>query len=782
MRDFWQQHGGTAVFGIPLTSALPIDGVTAQYFERARLELRDGRVLPGELGAEELRRQGISPQAAAPRQGCRWFEATSHNLCAAFAELWQQGGELVFGPPLAEAEDRAGTLRQVFRNAIFERPPGQAPTITRLGDTALARVPAYTVLRSPSHLASTARAVLSSATRSAQPLDQITVQLESDAGDTATVFWGDSAGRLWPQTVPLQAGRAELQVVARGALGGQGAAVMIGGRIAGVYTSVYRLEAESTVRTGVPHLDELLPRIKAFMEQDVSEYRFGAYRVRGYRSPDNPMLWLRDHVHQGKGYIYWEQDMTSLLDQFRRFQHSDGSFDDFLGRYEFGVVRGRKETEADLEYLFVEGVYRAWQATGDDAWMRSQLDAMERGLRYATSHPLRWDEQRRLVKRPYTIDTWDFEIGSPTVSPEGNLAPRHWIDSDTKWAIFHGDNTGYAWAMELLARMYEHLGDAPRAAIWRAEGAGIIERLNALAWNGRFYRHMVPFEPLELPVDQAAQLSLSNAYALNRGVLDQAQAEGVLDEYQARRRPPDQSFAEWYSIDPPFPAGSVSIPPCCSGHRPGEYVNGGIMPLVGGELAQGAFAYGYETYGFDILQRYHSLIAGTGASYLWYYPIGQPGISGPDTLPTDGWGASAMLAGLIRGAAGVEDRATGFSSVLLAPRWAAVAGLSTATVVVRYGASASYVAYRWQRDDGALRLSWTGSGRSGKAAGTAGGDVQLRVLLPAEVAGSSALPGRPGAPRALLDGSTVDARLETVRGSRYLVLSAPASGDLEIVW
>ena len=776
-RRFYEQQGGRDIFGAPLTAALAIDGVTTQYFEHVRLELHEGTVVPGELGAEELRRQAGVPEPAAPREGCRWFEETGHNLCGALGELWQRG-EKVFGPPLAEAEtstslpgrpgDHAGTLRQVFRNAILEQAPGRPAAISPLGDAALARVPAHAVLRSPAHLAANEQAELSSVIASAQPLDEITALLETDANGTATVFWGDSAGGLWPQTVQLEDGRAGLHTVARGALGAQGAAIMIGGRIAGVDTAVYQLEAELAIRTGLPRFDELLPRVKAFMEQDISEYRFGAYRVRGYRSPDNPLLWLRDHVHQGKGYIYWEQDMTSLLDLLRRYQHSDGSFDDYLGRYEFGVVRGRKETEADLEYLFVEGVYRAWQATGDDVWMRQQLEAMEHGLRYATSHPWRWDEQRRLVKRPYTIDTWDFEVGEPTISPDGNVSPRHWIDGDTRWAIFHGDNTGYASAMELLARMYEHLGDATRAAHWRGEAAGIRDRLNALAWNGRFYRHMVPFEPLELPVDQAAQLSLSNAYALNRGVLDQTQAEGVLDEYQARRRPPDQSFAEWYSIDPPFPAGSVSIPECCSGHRPGEYVNGGIMPLVGGELAQGAFAHGYETYGFDILQRYHSLIAGTGASYLWYYPIGQPGISGPDTLPTDGWGASAMLAGLIQGAAGVQDRGSGFSSTLLAPRWAVVPEVRTATVVVRYGASPYYVAYRWQREDAGLRLSWTGSGRPD---GPTGG-VELRILLPAEAE----------SPVALLDGNPLQLSVETVRSSRYVVLNVPASGELELSW
>jgi hypothetical protein len=163
------------------------------------------------------------------------------------------------------------------------------------------------------------------------------------------------------------------------------------------------------------------------------------------------------------------------------------------------------------------------------------------------------------------------------------------------------------------------------------------------------------------------------------------------------------------------------------------------------------------------------LIAGTGVSYLWYYPIGQPGISGPDTLPTDGWGASAMLAGLIQGAAGVQDRGSGFSGTRLAPRWAVVPEVRTASVVARYGASSHYAAYRWQREDAGLRLSWTGSGRPD---GSTGGGVELRILLPAEA----------GSPVALLDGNPLEASVEVVRSSRYVVLNAPASGELELSW
>ena len=765
-RRFWEAHNGAALFGSPLTEQLWVDERLVQYFERARFELwPTDKVMLGAVGREVL----VEPEEVLDKstalEGCRFFPGSGHNLCGAFKTFWEEhNGGSIFGAPISETTTRGSVQVQYFEHARFEQHAEGPVRLANVGDEVLARLPAHTLLRDVRTTPTSVRAHVVHTRQTVQPFDAVRTVLElADSQQRATVHWGDSRGHVWSQEVELVDGRAELEHVAQGALGPHGAVVMLGAQVAGVSTNVYRLDAASTIVTGQPHFDELLPRIKAFMDQDVSEYMFGPYKVRGYRSPDNNLLWLRDHVHQGKGYAYWERDMISLLDQFRRYQHPDGSFDDYLANFEFGEVRGRKEVEADLEYLFIEGVYRAWQATGDDQWLSQQFEAMERGLDYALTNPLRWDETHQLVKRPYTIDTWDFEIGQPTVAPDGNIAPRHWIDVETKWSIFHGDNTGYAHAMQLLARMYEHVGNTERAAHWRSTAQGIMERLTALAWNGYFYQHMVPLVPVDVPVDVESQLSLSNAYALNRGVLQAEQAKAIIFEYQSRRRPPDQAFAEWYSIDPPFPAGVTSMPEWSKGHRPGEYVNGGIMPLVGGELAQGAFNHGFETYGFDILQRYYSLIAGTGASYLWYYPLGQPGISGAETLPTDGWGASAMLAALVEGAAGVKDDGTAFSRATLSPRWAAINDVQDAKVTIRYGASDGYVAYHWQREEQGLSLQWTGSAQQ----------VTLRVLLPADVPSNFAV---------TLDGQPQPTPSPSADAERYMEFVVTGSGKLAIRW
>lgn len=593
------------------------------------------------------------------------------------------------------------------------------------------------------------------------------------------------AGYSGPATLHLYdaqerpAGRAHLQVqdgqtitstlLARGAPGPQRGVLTVDetdGRELAVYDNLFRLQASTSLQTGLPDLDALYPTVRGFLEQKVVSYELDGTRVRGYRSPDNPLLWLRDHVYQGRGFRYFETDMTSLLAAFRRAQRPDGSFPDVLDYPELLVEAHRLDTESDLEYLFVQGVYEAWQATGDSSILAENLEAMRRGLEYITSDPLRWDAERGLVRRPYTIDTWDFAYGPTTTDPTtGQPAPRHWIDEQTIWGIFHGDNTGLVYALELMTRIERHLGNEQQARQWDELRLAVKERLNALSWNGDFLTHFVPISgTLDVPgVDTDEQLSLSNAYALNRELLSFQQGRAIVDTY-FQRRDFDRAFAEWYSIDPPFPPGSFGLAGR-PGEKPGEYVNGGIMPLTGGELARGAFRFGAEDYGFDILRRYAELLRLTESSYLWYYPDGSPGISGPHTVATDGWGSSAMLGALMEGAAGIEDRSSGFADLHLSPRWSAAPEITSTHIVARYGPSGAYVAYQWQRSSAGLALDVTGSWQQ----------ARIRMLLPRE-ANKKAL-------TVWHDGLLVPTELEQRADSRYVVLNA-AGGNaaVHIAW
>ena len=776
-RTFWERRGGLAVFGLPVSDLIWEDGRAVQYFERNRFELHPEnpapyRVLLGQLGSEQLRATGRMPaslQRGVPTPDCQFFAATGHSLCGRFRAFWERGGGLaIIGYPISElmpepsaTDGGVSTIQYFERNRLELHPENQPPYDVQASLFGTWRAGA---LFGTAHAASPVQATFSGPSDAQQPFDPVALAVAAPGySGPATLRVIDPAGQLEAEIgLMIANGAAQATLVAGGTLGSHSAALLISGRIAGATSTAYTLDAATDVTTGVARYDMLLPAVRSMLARDTFDIQVGGQRAHGYRSPDSPLLWLRDHVYQGAGYRYFEPDMTSLLDHFRRSQQPNGAIDDYVGREPDGrLIQGRMEVEADQEALFAQGAYQAWQATGDDAWLQAATGPAERGLAYVTSDPQRWDATNGLIKRPFTIDTWDFELGPLTTSPDGKPALRHWIDGATRFGIMHGDNTGAAYAMLLLAQAYERLGQPDRAGQWRNRAAELMARLDALSWNGAFFRHTVHLTPVELRgVDEAQQLSLSNAYALNREVLSFDQATAILNEYQ-RRRGRSAAFAEWFSIDPPFPAGSFGA---ATGLAPGEYVNGGIMPLVGGELARGAFRWGQERYGFDVLTRYAALLQSYGGgSYLWYRPNGVAGASNDTTLNSDGWGSAAMLAALIAGAAGVRDAATLLRNVELAPRWSADDAVQQASVTVRYPASLGYVAYHWTRLPNGLRMQATGA-----HSGT------LRLLLPDRA---------PEAVAVTVGGAPVPFNIAHVGTSRYVELALPPSlATVEVRW
>jgi hypothetical protein len=580
----------------------------------------------------------------------------------------------------------------------------------------------------------------------------------------ATLLVFDGRGRN-AGAFPLQiaGGAGVVQALPRGALGDHWAALVLADGTQAAAGTLYRLDAGTAVRTGVAAFDQLYDRVQGFMGRKRLAYELDGVPVAGYRSPDSPLLWLRDHYYQNRAFRYFETDLVSLPEANRRAQYADGSLPDFLARPEWNIAALRTPVEADVEYLYAQLVYETWKVTGDTAWMLGMLPSVQRAINYTLTSPERWEPALGLVRRPFTIDTWDFEYGATTRNPStGKPAPRHWIDEQTRWGIFHGDNTGLAEALRSLAAMEEQAGQGELAAQRRQLADDIMVRLNRLSWNGSFFTHHVKLVPFDVPgVDEDAQLSLSNAIALNRGVLGVEQGRAILAEYQRRLNDPRRTaFAEWYSIDPPFPPGAYGLDGRL-GEKPGEYVNGGVMPLVGGELSRGAFRFGDEAYGFDILNRYDELLRRTGATYLWYYPTG--GIApANEFLPTDGWGSSAMLGALIEGAAGLEDAGVVYGAAVVSPRWLAAPRdtIRSAYASARYAASDGYAAYSWSYEPPARK---GGEARIDVEATGSGDTIKVRVLLPPlarEVRG------------VLLNGQRVPARTEQIGTSRYVVVDS----------
>jgi hypothetical protein len=507
--------------------------------------------------------------------------------------------------------------------------------------------------------------------------------------------------------------------------------------------------SETTVRSGHPQLDALVPRIREFLSHDASEYNMLGTPVRGYRSPDAPSIWLRDHSDMMRGSKFWEKDMVSTINHFAETQTARGWIFDYFTmtpektpcEKENWAKYVRVPVEADVEYRFVKAIYLAWQATGDDRWLKSLLPHMERALNYILTDPWRWDKKHKLVKRGYSIDTWDFDY---------TAGRHHWLNfqlnEHTFWGIMHGDSSGYYEAFTIMSRFYRHLKNIRRAKYWASFAEAFRRRANKTSFNGRFYTHHIPLVPVPMDgVDTGAQLSLSNAMNINRGLATHDMAVSILEEYQ-RRGEVKGTFAPWYSIDPPFPAGMFGDEKIVEG----MYCNGGIMPLVGGEIAHAAFEHGFEAYGVEQLLKYERLTA-NGESYLWYFPDGRHATietsTSPDAMPTDGWGSSSVLYALIEGLAGIVDSHTLFRKVRLSPRWVA-AGLHEAEASAHYAASGSGFSYRFSHDSAQrkIHLAITGTGA-----------VELHLMLP----------GNERAKRIRVNGKSVRHANTTVRNSRY---------------
>lgn len=475
--------------------------------------------------------------------------------------------------------------------------------------------------------------------------------------------------------------------------------------------------------------------------------------------------WIRDHIHQSKGFCHWEYDMTSFLDFILDTQRADGQFyelmkqlDDFHWTFvnpdcrilypEDNQSLVRLELEADIEYLMVEGSLQAWRVTGDDAWLRKALPRLEKGIDYQTRDVKRWDAARGLCKRPYTIDTWDF-----TADPLSGC--NRTIDLAEPMAIMHGDNTGVYQAMTQLAWINERFGNLEKARSWRARAATLRTSIMKHLWNGRFFCHQLPLNCPPQDTNEWNRLSMSDAYALNRGVLSPAECRAVIDAYRARRTT-TEAFAEWFTIDPPYESFGPN-----RNHRKGEYVNGAICPFTAGELAKGAFENGYEAYGWDILERLAKMVLrDDGRIFFLYHPTtGAPQGRGPSA-----WGAAAILSAVDQGLAGIQDLDKQYRRLRFAPRWA-VTPFAEGRYITGYEQSKKRVDVRYVFEEKGFRYHLVSPAE----------EVVAHLLVPK---------GRTPA-RLLVDGREAAFESSDVFGSRYVDLVVhPQDGavDFEVLY
>lgn len=153
----------TLLFGYPLTEQFSNrEGLTVQYFQRARFELHTH--LP-EGQRVQLTNLGFATYTPGKQlilnnpMACRTYPETGFSLCYAFLEFFDENGGLEqFGYPISPFESQDNVIVQYFEKARFEWRPGQAEG-QRVGLADLGRIYFDTIGEDPGFLRPVAQGV-----------------------------------------------------------------------------------------------------------------------------------------------------------------------------------------------------------------------------------------------------------------------------------------------------------------------------------------------------------------------------------------------------------------------------------------------------------------------------------------------------------------------------------------------------------------------------------------------------------------------------------------------
>lgn len=399
----------------------------------------------------------------------------------------------------------------------------------------------------------------------------------------------------------------------------------------GVLDSVtFRVNAESCIEDGgkAGEMFRLFHRgMLVYAPEGYEEITWNGKKYRYF------VNWVLDNANTAKGMQYFSPYSRDLVDLLRENQQPDGMIWSFVQPdqddyhyYEtaytylkyFDRSKGawfvRQPAENHVEYNYVNMMYYHWKASGDHAWMKTNLSCAMRALDFCVTDTLKWSKRFQLLKRPYCIDSWDFQVDD-AYTPAAPLSPTMVVvPGKTKFGIFFGDNTGYFDACNQLAEMLDFAGQKENARIYRKRGAEILERITALSWNGKYFTHFIDEDPSvkrDLGVDEKSQIAQGNMYSLNRGLPHEMNVAIINTYLDLRKKLPEGSPGEWYAIYPPFEKGFGQH------DEKWQYMNGGVAGHAIGEMARGAYENGYEDYASDVLLRTLDLVK-KGGNRLWF--------------------------------------------------------------------------------------------------------------------------------------------------------------------
>ena len=451
---------------------------------------------------------------------------------------------------------------------------------------------------------------ISSTAEKVKPFDKLHIVCIA----AGTIVVKDGAGREY---VRMNASPS-LDFIAGGASGKQ-TILLIDKNGKAIGNSTFTLEANTNIDDGgrITSLFNLLKN--GMINEDGKPYYDFYWRDTSYKFY---VPWDLDNSNVMNGIQYFYPYGNGLTDLLRKTQREDGMIWSFVAKENDGSGSSayfktayapinffredkdaffvRQPVDNHSDYNYVNMFYKHWRASGNNQWMKETLPSAALALDYCYTDSIRWSKRFQLLKRPYCIDSWDFQVDDE-YTPAAPVSPTMVVvPGKTKYGVFFGDNTGYYEACNQLAEMYDSAHQKDKAVIYRNRGAAVLQNLIQLSWNGKFFTHFIDEDPAvkrNLGVGEKAQIAQGNMYSLNRGLPHEMNVNIIKTYQQLKENLPIGSPGEWYAIYPPFQKGFGSH------NEIWQYMNGGIAGHAIGELARGAYENGYENYGSDILNR-----------------------------------------------------------------------------------------------------------------------------------------------------------------------------------
>jgi hypothetical protein len=210
----------------------------------------------------------------------------------------------------------------------------------------------------------------------------------------------------------------------------------------------------------------------------------------------------------------------------------------------------------------------------------------------------------------------------------------------------------------------------------------------------------------------------------------------------------NESLAPWFGIYP-------FITPHFGNYAVGEYMNGAILPLVGGELCKAAFQNGYEKFAIEQLDILEKIVQINGGRIPGCVNV--DGTAQKEAIPAE-WGQAAFVSALVEGLAGLVDKSIQFKEVEISPRWY-FAGVNKTIVKVGYGNDGNQAGYTYSFNPKNNRAEIVTTGKFES--------FTLRLPMPEKAKTASAS----------INGKRVQVITEQVNQSRYAVVKGLGSSN-----